>query len=85
MTISDYVKLYISEISQVLASTKRSDIAIASINLLQLLCVLNLRISEYAVITQAALSYYFQSLKKLKCMNDIGGRIILDVQLRTTL
>lgn len=65
-----HIKLYVSQIAHVLASTSNRSVAITAMKVLQVLCSSELRISEYAVIAKSSVQYYFTRLNEMSVLSD---------------
>ena len=75
LKVLDIVKCYAREISQIFVQCELDDLARTCMKLLTELCLLELRISEYAVITQAVISYFFMLIDKLKTRQNDNSKL----------
>jgi len=79
LELMGYVKNYVKEISGILLFTDNDELAITTMKVLKVLCCDNLRISEYSVVVQSVLFYYFKKIEKFKTQDTVDGDIFREI------
>ena len=71
ISLRSSLKFFVKYIAQIVAESD-GDAPIVGMELLQKLCVSDLHISEYAIIVQSVLRYYFKRTKKMAAQGCVG-------------